>query len=250
MSTFGDEVQHRSTLPNRDYIGRELHRFALESHEVARRVFSLDLQGRHLMSDVFEGYKDIFNTLELQRARHTGNVSASHVEVQRIMEFRTQFLDDVDKRLQELQDNAQTTLDATNSALAIVANVASEISKARAHIAQDWDKYRTAVSVWISMIPWTTASVIEKEHLLANMRIAEDSESAVNQARSQLAELLFDLDAYRQSVQLAREGNTIKKFLGTGKDELMLLIELRNKVVEGQKAIDSSASLLSNGSGI
>jgi hypothetical protein len=230
-----------STLFNRNFIGNELHKLGYESHEIAGAVITLDIHGRHLMSNILDGYAQIIRMLENSRDRENISVSTAAAENSKAIAFRTQFLDQVDVRLVALQDRAGETLEGTNYALNIVQGVATEVSKAQEKTNIEWDKHRTSRPLWTLMVPWTTVSEIEHENLqrdlLVLVDIADSPLSALNEARDHLANLGFALRAYRESVDRSREENHWKMCIGSGEDDLLLLLILKEMVEMGRKAI-------------
>lgn len=243
MSSLGDRILHRTTLTNRNFIGNELHKFAYESYQVAGSVITLDIHGRHLMSNILDGYGKIIGMLEIQRSRDNNTDSTIVAKNAKVVTFRTQFLDEVDLRLAALQYRARATLEQTNSALDIVKGVATEISKAQGETAVEWDMHRMSRPIWTLMIPWTSLSKIEGEHLQADLEIADNSLTALNEARGHLAGLALDLRAYRESVDRARKKNNWKSVIGSWADELLFLSELKGMVDQGRKAISSGVSV-------
>ena len=221
MNNLGNQIAFLSTLPNREYIGRQLRRFGNESHNVAVSISNLDYSGRRTISIILDGYVKMINMLESENEAVDELVSTTPT----IVSFRVALLDEFADLLKLLQSEVESALTAIRLALDINTDIAVEIWRARGNVTIEMDKRYLSRSLEQALLEWiplkTTLSQIEMKRLKTNLALATIAQHALDAALSELGNLDIDIRSYRKLLVYAWRGNDI------GRDYRMSIEEER-----------------------
>jgi len=218
MKSLGHEIQY-SELPHRDDIARQFIQLGDESHKIARFLAELDKHVKHVMDTIVSLYEEF--EIKLDGSRNgtytVGDVADSHRDLLKI----------VDGLLGDLQKQVRKVLREIEEALVISDHLEANLMRSQNEVTDKWDLFRISRPLFLWAIPWTTASKIKEEKLVADRKLCSHSLKALSDVRRSLLALDISIVSFQASVVQARAANNREHYVELTEEHFRKSLRLR-----------------------